>query len=351
MAMDKLKVECLVLVQSFETLWAYFLQSDGQLFSKECREESLRFLEVFDELSEQDSKFRDPVALGIGERTDIEDVVRRVRAWAQAGKDYPYDTASQSRFMAFALLAGLKSLLISDLRLSRWPTSMLSSEELDHSESVIRWKGHLPQAVLRDNPGELVKAASSSQSIVVVADMRRSQDLMTYANSAEDFSTRIVEFITTAREALGRHNGFFDKFTGDGYLVYFNEAVCNAADADYVECFLDFMQEHQAFAAEHFRNWTRNVRKLPGDEVGLAMGADLGTVRFVDLEHHLVAVGESIVWASRMASAASANEVIVNNLLFAALEEKPGLKFSPREARTKSGESFLGRSMRFVEGP
>ena len=351
MAMDKLKVECLVLAQSFETLWAYFIQSDGQLLSKQCREGALKFLDVLEELSNQDPRFRDPIALTIGEGTDIEDIKGRLRRWAQGENNYPYDTPFQSRFMVFALLGGLKVVLIRDLELSRWPTIMLTSEEQDHSESVVRWKGHLPHVALRKNPAELVKAASNSQTIVVVADIRRSQDLMTYATSTEDFCKRIVDFITTAREAINRHNGFFDKFTGDGYLVYFNEAVCNAADKDYLDCFLGFVREQHEFATEHFREWTRSVRKLPAEAVGLAMGADLGRVTFHDLKHHLVAVGDAIVWASRMVSAASANEVIVNNLLSAALREKPGLRFSAHEARTKSGESFLGTSMKFVASP
>jgi hypothetical protein len=72
----------------------------------------------------------------------------------------------------------------------------------------------------------------------------------------------------------------------------------------------------------------------------LAIGADLGRVSFQSLDYHVVAVSESIVWASRMASAAKAEEVLVNNLLYQTLRLRTDLVFESREASTKSGESF-----------
>ena len=72
----------------------------------------------------------------------------------------------------------------------------------------------------------------------------------------------------------------------------------------------------------------------------MAIGADLGRVSFQSLDYHVVAVSESIVWASRMASAAKAEEVLVNNLLYQTLLRRTDLVFESREASTKSGESF-----------
>ncbi len=80
------------------------------------------------------------------------------------------------------------------------------------------------------------------------------------------------------------------------------------------------------------------------------MGADLGLVSFQNLKYHLVAVGEPIVWASRMAACACANEVVVNNLLFEVLNGREGLEFTRREASTKSGEGFLWRVLRWSAG-
>ena len=363
MPIDKAHVECLILAQAFETLWAYYLQSDGELFSEECRKAALQFLDSFEQLSKCEPKFMDPVALSLGENIDVKDIVQHFRRWLDGEDRYPYDQASGGRFILWGFFAGVKGLLITDLGLSRWPIMVMSSEEAMHTNRVVRWRGHLPSSILRRDTevifqdafsstprGDLeaiFQEASSSMTIVVVADIRRSQDLMTYATTPVDYSTRMVHFISTTRQSIDQHHGFFDKFTGDGYLVYFNEAICKAADVDYTECFLDFLKEQKEFSADYFREWSRNVRKLPSGEVGLAIGADLGIVEFHDIENNLVAVGDSVVWASRMASIASANEVIVNNLLFCALEELPGIQFEQRSAETKAGEDFLARSLEF----
>lgn len=170
---------------------------------------------------------------------------------------------------------------------------------------------------------------------------------MTYAQDPKAFSERMVQFITTTRELIEKHAGFFDKFTGDGFIVYFNEAVCNAANLEYMDCFVNFIRDEFHFATPLFDEWSRSIRKRPATEIGLAIGSDIGRVSFEDVHDHLVAVGDSIVWASRMASIANSNEVIVNNLLFAALDGRTDIKFQSREGKTKAGESFLAQSLLF----
>lgn len=339
-----------MLGQSFETLWCYFLQSGGLLFGAECREAARQFLDSLEELYQQDPSVKDPVALTIGERTDVDDILRRLRDWADTDQDYPYQSAFESRFKLFVFFAGLKGLLVRELNLSRCLYMKMSSAEVDHSERAIRWKDHLPRWALLRDPDKLVREASDSPTIVVVGDIRRSQDLMTYSPEPGDFSRRIVDFIMTTRQLIEKNDGFFDKFTGDGFLVYFNEAVCRTGESNHFECFLSFVREELAFCSRHFAEWSRTIRKLPSTNVGLAIGADLGLVKFHDLDYHLVAVGGAIVWASRMASIASANEVIINNLLFSALEGRPGLRFEPRSGPTKAGESLPARLLTFDGG-
>lgn len=184
---------------------------------------------------------KDPVALRLGENTDVEDILSKLREWASGQDRYPYETHYMSRFMLWALITSLKALLIIELGLTRFPIMVVKSEEQEYSENYVKWRGHLPPNIIRDhNPEALIKEACSTSTIVVVGDIRRSQDLMTYSRSAESFSSRIVEFITQTRLLLNKRSGFFVKFTGDGFLAYFNEAICRAADTDYRESFLEF---------------------------------------------------------------------------------------------------------------
>jgi class 3 adenylate cyclase len=157
----------------------------------------------------------------------------------------------------------------------------------------------------------------------------------------------MVEFITQTRLLLNKRAGFFDKFTGDGFLAYFNETICRAAGTNYFDSCLEFLDELLEFSSAHFSDWTREVKKLPAEPIGLAIGADLGVVSFQNLNHHLIAVGDAVVWASRMASSARAGEIVVNNLLFESLHDKSGIQFEERHSKTKSGEGFMAHTLLF----
>lgn len=187
---------------------------------------------------------KDPVALRLGEATDVEEILIKLSQWASGETQYPYETPYMSRFMFWAFITSLKSLLIIELGLRRFPIMMVTSGEQEYSEKYVKWRGHLPSSVILDqDPDVLIREASLTPTVVVVGDIRRSQDLMTYSRSVESFSTRMVEFITQIRLLLNKRHGFFDKFTGDGFLAYFNETICHKAGANYLECFLEFLHD------------------------------------------------------------------------------------------------------------
>ena len=168
-----------------------------------------------------------------------------------------------------------------------------------------------------------------------MGDIRKSQDLMTYADSPTDFARNIKEFLDGTRDLIGSHYGLFDKFTGDGFLAYFDQGFCAAKGQDFIACFARFIQEEHDFAAGLFARWEQQARKLPAKQVGLAIGADIGRVAYTMEAGHFVVVGDAIVWAARMASEAKAGELVVNNLLYQQLRTLPGLAFDMRVAHTK----------------
>lgn len=108
---------------------------------------------------------------------------------------------------------------------------------------------------------------------------------------------------------------------------------------------MSFCTISSEFTESHFADWIKEVKKLPDTPVGLAVGGDLGIVSFQNLNNHLVAVGDAVVWASRMASCANAKDIAVNNLLFEALRDVKSIRFEERPGKTKSGEGFLARAL------
>jgi CheY-like chemotaxis protein len=320
----------------FSMWWTYYHQFDYQATEPECRKSALDFLHVFDQLAE-----RDPTILTAFANRPVEKTIKELREWANDATRTPPPDGSLNLTNVLLFLTLYRSHIESLLSSASSNTDqMVHPDVARRLESYLKWRGHFPRLKTRADLQEVMERACRSTTIIVVGDIRRSQDLMTYAMNEQDFSRRMVEFISKTRSLLDKHGGFFDKFTGDGFLGYFNESICEVNGSNYVDSFLGFINEFTGFCNAHFRQWLKFVRKIPGQPVGLAVGADIGRLSFQSLDYHVVAVGESIVWASRMASAAKAEEVLVNNLLYQALRERNDVVFESREATTKSGESF-----------
>jgi class 3 adenylate cyclase len=219
---------------------------------------------------------------------------------------------------------------------------MLSAQQPEYTAGWLRWKAHLPDRVLRALHGDDILAdMSAATSISVIGDIKRSQDLMTYARDSQQFSDRISTFTERIRELSDFYGGMFDKFTGDGFLVYFSEILTAKVGLSYTDAFLYFIREVRDYSVAYFDDWCKAVRKRPAIQVGLALGADIGNIEFQDRRNNLIAVGDAIVWSSRMASSAGAGNILVNNLLAAELRSLPDLSLTAVAAETKTGEDFL----------
>jgi CheY-like chemotaxis protein/class 3 adenylate cyclase len=326
----------LMAAAKFGMWWTYYQQFDCQSAEPECRRSALDFLHAFDRLAQRDASMAGALA-----KRHVEKTVDRLRHWANDSSNPPPSDGSLSLTNVLLFLTIYENHIEGQIT-----TPSSNSEQMVHPdvarrlESYLKWRGHFPRLKTRADPQAVMEKACRSATIIVVGDIRRSQDLMTYAIAEQDFSKRMVEFISKTRSVLDKHGGFFDKFTGDGFIGYFNESICELYGSNYIDSFIGFIDEFTTFCNSHFREWVKFVRKLPGTAVGLAVGADVGSVSFQSLDYHVVAVGESIVWASRIASAAKAEEVLVNNLLYQRLRGRSDLHFQSRQANTKSGESF-----------
>jgi CheY-like chemotaxis protein len=328
--------ENLTAAAKFSMWWTYYHQFDYQSAEPECRKSALDFLHLFDRLVE-----RDQTILAAFANRPVEKTIKDLREWANDATKIPPPDGSLNLtnvLLFLNLYRGQIESLLSSAPLNT--DQMVHPDVARRLESYLKWRAHFPRVKTRADLQEVMEKACRSTTIIVVGDIRRSQDLMTYAMNEQDFSRRMVGFISKTRSVLDKHGGFFDKFTGDGFLGYFNESICELNGTNYVDSFVGFINEFTGFCNAHFREWLKFVRKIPGQAVGLAVGADIGRLSFQSLDYHVVAVGESIVWASRMASAARAEEVLVNNLLYQALRERNDVVFESREATTKSGESF-----------
>jgi class 3 adenylate cyclase len=157
------------------------------------------------------------------------------------------------------------------------------------------------------------------QMFVMAADIRESTMLMKEAVRFERFAFIMDKFVTAVRRGIRSPGGWFDKFTGDGFLAYW--VVQTAPEDEYDEAFvqaagnivhtaqslIDFFHRR---VLEDFRN---NSRNLSGG-VGLSMGLDAGPGYLVQIGGELTVVGPPVVGAVRMVNAAIRPREIMANI-------------------------------------
>lgn len=157
------------------------------------------------------------------------------------------------------------------------------------------------------------------QMFVMAADIRESTMLMKEAVRFEDFARVMDKFVSAVRSGIGMPGGWFDKFTGDGFLAYW--VVQSAATAEYHRRFVEAAGNlahtaHELVELFHRRvlvDFRRNSRNL-SDGVGLSIGLDAGPGFLVEIAGDITVVGPPVVGAVRMVNAAAGPQEIVANV-------------------------------------
>lgn len=343
---EKVKIQFLCFSYAFELYWAYYSQSSGHLFEKETRNSLGDLLKIYMKLISHDKKYRDPKFLAIGEHSDVDQWLEKMKSWVGSSRKWIFDNQFMSRMLSGVLFIQIRGVILKELGVKNQPGATFSSEEFLHSEECITWLGHIPFVRKLDDINKSISKANKTPSIIVTGDIRRSQHLLTYSKTDEDYSVRMIEFLAKSRELLEKSYGIFDKFTGDGFLAYFNEEICDQCGKDFVSAFLDFNRQIQEFSAEHFGNWEKSLRVIPKDTIGLAIGADIDQVLFNLIDYHFIAVSEGIVWSTRMASGALADQTIINNRLYERLKNNTSIEFEDSFVKPKYGEPVRAKLLK-----
>lgn len=170
-----------------------------------------------------------------------------------------------------------------------------------------------------DDLADTVAEGEPLQLFVMAADIRESTMLMKEAVKFQLFAKIMDKFVSAVRRGIGTPGGWFDRFTGDGFLAYwivqdgsgeqyqrrFVEAAGNAAHTAN-----ELVRLFQTRVLEDFRRNSRNL----SDGVGLSIGLDAGPGFLVEIAGELTVVGPPVVGAVRMVTAAAGPGEIVANV-------------------------------------
>lgn len=183
-------------------------------------------------------------------------------------------------------------------------------------------KQHAPEDFdALDSLLEAIRRQEILRLIVMATDIRKSTTLMKEAVDLVDFASDIGTFVNAMRSDLRRDGGWFDKFTGDGYLAYW---IYESYDDFYVK-----LQKTLLIADETIGTFEEvviprlraNSRNFPRN-AGLSIGIDSGPAQLVNIAGDLTVVGQSVVGAVRMVNAATEPSETVLNVYLGELLER-----------------------------
>jgi len=177
------------------------------------------------------------------------------------------------------------------------------------------WEERFP----RDELLDAIIDTTPLEMFVMAADIRESTLLMKEAVRFERFAKIMDKFVSAVRSGIGAPGGWFDRFTGDGFLAYW--IVPTTPKEAYQQRFVDAagnlaLTAHQLVELFHARvleDFRRNSRNL-SDGVGLSIGLDAGPGFLVEIAGELTVVGPPVVGAVRMVNAASRPQEIFANV-------------------------------------
>lgn len=174
-------------------------------------------------------------------------------------------------------------------------------------------------------------------AFIVVADVRDSTSLMKEAIDPTGYARALHEFAAGARDDARSTGGWFDKFTGDGFVVYWPR-LGSIAEGPRAEAALEFCKRTQQRFPEIMGRFRQHVQNLSAG-AGLALGLDSGNCRLAMVGDDLTVLGAPVVGAVRMVAAAKSGELLVNVHLGEALTrgfvEHPRLRVKQTFVQTK----------------
>ena len=357
-SIDRNLTNLLVLVQSFQINWQRYYFSEGHVVYQDLTKESAMLLvDYWTNLSKVEPDLLNTKAISLKNKNDpeyIPEVLAGIKTWATSQNQYitfegVHDIESVN-YIIRTLLLCTTAYLVKKMRIEVAPVLMDSSMDGALHMNYVKWKSHVHWRAIDVMSLEYLELISTEDSIVVVADIRHSQDLITYSPTPEVFRDNLLNFIDGCRNIIKENYGIFDRVTGDGFICYFNKNLCFKFNEDYYSCMRNACEEILRFADKTFPNWISMLRKVPEDNIGISIGVDSGLVHYSEKDDQFFAISEASVWATRMCSEGKAGQIVINNIPFNYLS-KLGQPFAFNEikCRAKNGERFLAHTLEFIE--
>ncbi len=159
---------------------------------------------------------------------------------------------------------------------------------------------------------EIRKAISETapvEAIVLTVDIRRSSAVLKESIDIPQYARTLDDFIGEFRTVLHYHGGWFEKFTGDGFICYW---LLDKEFAETMDMVLDFCcSVMDNFRSYYYPAFVANMRNEPIG-IGLAIGIDAGPCYLTPIVGDLTIIGSPIVGSVRMCEACPPYHLMLN---------------------------------------
>ena len=357
-SIDRKLTNLLVLVQSFQIIYQrYYFSECHIVYQKHVKDSAMKLVNYWTDLSKIVPDLLDTKAITLMGKNNpkyIPEVLAGIKTWAISQERYikleGIHDIENVNFKIHTLLMCTTVYLLGKLKMEVTPVLMGSSLDGVLHMNYVKWKSHVHCRAIDIMSVEYLELISTENSIVVVADIRHSQDLITYSPTPEVFRDNLSNFIDGCINIIKENYGIFDRVTGDGFICYFNKSLCLEFNKDYYSCMLIACEQILELAQKTFPIWMSQLRKVPVEDIGISIGIDSGIVHFSEKDDQLFAISEASVWATRMCSEGKAGQIVINNIPFDYLS-KSGKSFVFNEIKciAKNGEKFLAHTLEYIE--
>jgi len=156
---------------------------------------------------------------------------------------------------------------------------------------------------------EAISETTPIEAIVLTVDIRRSSCVLKESIDIPQYAKTLDDFVAEFRTVLHYHGGWFDKFTGDGFICYW---LVEESFAERMETVLDFCcSVMNNFHSYYYPAFVANMRNEPAG-IGLAIGVDAGPCYLTHIVGDLTIIGSPIVGSVRMCDSCPHYHLLLN---------------------------------------
>ena len=154
-----------------------------------------------------------------------------------------------------------------------------------------------------------ISEVSAIEAIVLTVDIRRSSCVLKESIDIPQYARILDDFVAEFRTVLHYHGGWFDKFTGDGFICYW---LVENAFTERMDTVLDFCcSVMDNFRTYYYPAFVANMRNEPAG-IGLSIGIDAGPCYLTPIVGDLTIIGSPIVGSVRMCDACPPYHMVLN---------------------------------------